>query len=232
MTTGARWRVVRAGQDGLAVDTLRPLARFLVMACATGFRLARKINRRGRRIGGNHLVRIVAILTRRRVVMTGFQRQAMHAGVETFRLPRVTQATVNRRDGFVVVGMFGGEVGVATEAGVGLVRGQVEFGRVHKQRNRLAGGIGFEQRVIAVTIKTIAVFQAGQGRQRRDQEQRNQQRETAFHPAMFRPKGGENSTYLANYSPIFEVFPSPTLLNEGFHGASNGSTSEAPVKMV
>src|ERR1035441_9648466 len=89
-------RVVRTGDDRLAVNTGRPFAGLLVMARAAGFRLARKINRRGRRGVGNNLVRIVTVAARRRVVMAGFQRQAVDAGLETFRLPRVARSEERR----------------------------------------------------------------------------------------------------------------------------------------
>src|ERR1035437_9355017 len=96
MATRAGWSVVRTGDDRLAVDALRPLAGFLVMARTAGVRLPRKINRRGRGRVGNDLVRIVAVAARRGVIMAGPQREAVDAGLETFRLPRVAQATVHR----------------------------------------------------------------------------------------------------------------------------------------
>ena len=48
VAAGAGRRVVRTGQDRLAVNALRPFARLLVMARAARLRLALKINRRGR----------------------------------------------------------------------------------------------------------------------------------------------------------------------------------------
>ena len=50
---------------------------------------------------------------------------------------------------------------MATDAGVRLMRRQLEFCLVHEQRSRFAGGIRFGERIVAVTIETIAVFQSG-----------------------------------------------------------------------
>ena len=65
--------------------------------------------------------------------MSGLEGEAVDAGVETGRLPRVADRAVHRRDRLVVVGMFDGDVGVTTDAGVRRVRGQFQFGLINEQ---------------------------------------------------------------------------------------------------
>ena len=106
-------------------------------------------------------MRIMAILARRRVVVTGLERQPVNTGVETGRLPRVTGRATHQRHGLVVIGMLGRDVRVATDTSIGLVRGQLELRLVHEQRNCFASGIGLRERIIAVTVEAITVFQTG-----------------------------------------------------------------------
>lgn len=117
-------RVLGAGGDRFAMNALRPIARFLVMARAAGLRLPRKINRRGWRVAGNHFVRIVTVLTGRRVCMPGLQSEAVNARIKTFRLPRVANRAVHPRHRFIIVWMFVGNVRMATDAGIRCVRGR------------------------------------------------------------------------------------------------------------
>ena len=133
VTARAGRGVVRTGHDGLAMHARRPIARLLVVARAARLRLPRKINRRGRRVAGNHRVRIMAILARRRVVVPGLEREAVNTGIETFRLPRMTGRAVHQRHRFIVVGMFGRNVRVATDAGICLVHRRRELRLVHEQ---------------------------------------------------------------------------------------------------
>lgn len=106
----------------------------------------------------------MTILARRRVVVTGLERQAVDAGVKTFRLPRMARRTVHPRHCLVVVGMLVRNVGVTVDAGIRRVRRGHELRLVHEQRDRFAGRIGLGQRVVAVTIEAVAVFQTGRCR--------------------------------------------------------------------
>ncbi len=56
--------------------------------------------------------------------MSGLEREAVDAGVETLRLPRVTRRAVHQRHWLIIVGMFVGDVRVATDTGIGRMRGQ------------------------------------------------------------------------------------------------------------
>ena len=104
---------------------------------------------------------IVAILARRRVIVSGLERQPVNTGVKTSRLPRVTSRATHQRHRLVVIGMLGGDVRVATDTGIRLVRRQLELRLVHEQRNWFASGIGLREGAIAVTIEAITVFQTG-----------------------------------------------------------------------
>jgi len=179
VTAGAGGGVHGPGDHSLAMNTDLPVASLLVMARAASLGLTHKIDRRGGGAVGNDFVRIMAVAARRRIVMPGAQRLAMNARIKTIRLAGVTKPAVDRFDRLVVVRMPNGDIGMASDAGVGLMRGQLQFGRIHKERDSLAGGIGFDQRVIAVAIEAIAIIQTGEGRHR--QEQGEQQKETAIH---------------------------------------------------
>ena len=167
--------VMRTGGHGLTVNARLPVARLLGVTRAAGFRLPREIERRGWGIIGDDLVRIVTIAARRRVIVTGKQRLAVDAVLETLRLPRVTRRAIHRRERLVIVGMFRRDVGVATDALICPVDRELEFGRIHEQRNCLPSGVGLEERVVAVTIETITVFQSG-GRGNRQQPQQRDNR--------------------------------------------------------
>jgi hypothetical protein len=65
--------------------------------------------------------------------MAGLQGEAVDAGAETFRLPRMALPAVHRRDGLVVIRMLAGDVGVTTDAIIGFMHGQFHLGRIHKQ---------------------------------------------------------------------------------------------------
>jgi hypothetical protein len=130
----------------------------------------------------------VAVAARGRIIVSGFQGEAMHAGGEAFGLPGVATPTVHQSHGFVIIGMFGGDIRMTTDAIVGFVCGQFQLRRIDEQGNRLAGGIGLEQGVIPVAIEAITVLHAGKNRHDCEQDQGNQQRTSAFHPPIFRVK--------------------------------------------
>lgn len=95
------------------------------------------------------------------VAMPVLQRDAMDAGVVTFRLPRMADGAVDRLERDVIVGMFGGDIGVASDAGIGFVRGGGELCLIDEQRDRPAGGIRFGEGIVAVAIQAITVLQRG-----------------------------------------------------------------------
>jgi hypothetical protein len=47
---------------------------------------------------------------------------------------------------------------MATNAGVGLVGGSLEFGFIHEQGDGVAGGVGDGECFVRVTLQAIAVF--------------------------------------------------------------------------
>ena len=128
MKVGGHVIVATFGPEGptkcSGLDVVRYDICLLRMTLAAGFRLPREINRRRRRVAGSHLMRIVAVLARRRIVMSGLEREAVDAGIETFHLPRVARCAVHRQHRLVVVGMLRRDVRVATDAGIRPVRGQ------------------------------------------------------------------------------------------------------------
>lgn len=180
MAAGTGRGIMRTGGDGLAVNADLPFARFLLMARTAGFGLSREIDRRRGRIAGNDLVRVMAILTGGGVFVAGLEREAVDAGVETIGLTRMTDGAVHARQELVIVGMLRRHVSVATDAGIGAVGGDLELDDIHEKRCHLAGGIGLEQRVVAMAIQAITVFNPGIGKKGGEQEQAKQT--GWFHP--------------------------------------------------
>jgi hypothetical protein len=93
---------------------------------------------------------------------------------------------------------------MATDAGVCAVHGQFEFCHVHKQRNGLAGGVGFEKRVVAVAVQTITVLHTGQRGKRRQCEQDHHYKPCTLHPGNVAGALFAGSTWIADYLPYFE----------------------------
>ena len=137
------------------------------------------------------------------VVVSGLQGQTVDARLKTLRLPRVSAGAAHQRDRAVVVGMLGGEVGVATDAIIGLMSGQFEFDRVHEQGNRLAGRVGLDQGVIAVTIEAITVLHPGEYRDHPQHPKRNQQGYTVFHFTYFPCKKSKRLSMFCQLFPKF-----------------------------
>ena len=129
----------------------------------------------------------------------------MNTGGKTTLLPLVTERAVHRRARLIVVGMFRRDVGVATDAGIGLVRGQFQFGRIHKQRDSLAGRVGLDEGLVPVTVKAIAVFDPGQRRRGHERQPQNHQIMRNLHVFSFGQLMTERSPCFANYAPFFEV---------------------------
>ena len=164
-------RVTFAPGQGLAVNARRPVPGLLVMTRAASFGLPRHMQRRQQRTRRDDFMGVVAVLAGGGIRVAGFQSQAMHTGGVTLRLLRMTTGAIDRLGSNIVIRMFFRKVGVATGAGVGPMNRRREFGRINKQRNRLARRIGYRERFVRMTIQAIAVFQT----RRRRERQRNHQ---------------------------------------------------------
>jgi hypothetical protein len=106
--------------------------------------------------------------------------------------------------------MFRRHIGMATDAGVGAVGGQLEFGDVHEEGNRPAGGIGLEQRVVTVAIEAIAVLHPGAYRKNGEHKQEKATRK--LHPLNFGRRADADSAWIGENLPL--IGPSRTLLPE------------------
>ena len=102
-------------------------------------------------------MRTVAIRARGGVFVARLARQAVDAGAVAFALLPVTSRAIDRRNRAVVIGMPGGHVRMAYDAGVGIVNGGRQDGGIHKQRLGRAGGIGYHQRFVGMAIQAVAV---------------------------------------------------------------------------
>ena len=71
--------------------------------------------------------------------MPGLQCQAMHAGVEAFRLPLMAPSAVHQRHRLVVVRMLARHIHVAADAVICPVGGGFQFGRILTQGFTAAG---------------------------------------------------------------------------------------------
>src|SRR3954468_19173996 len=121
MAIGARWRVPLAGSDCLAMHAYLDITRLFCVACTASFGLTGEIQLRGRRAGGQHLVRIVAILAGGGICLAGFLSQPVNARAVTVCLPLMTGGTIHRLENFVVVRMLLRDIRMATDAGIGPV---------------------------------------------------------------------------------------------------------------
>lgn len=186
MASRARRRIKRPFRHRFAVNAHRPFARLLIMARAACLRLPGKINRRGRRLVRDDLVGVVAILTRRRIVVTGLEGETVNARIETFRLPFVADRTIHPQHRFVVIGMFRRDVGMTTDAGIRFVRRQLEFCKIYKQGNGSAGRIRLGEGTVPVAIQTIAILDTGERRKSRQRNQRKNRKPNALHALHFR----------------------------------------------
>ena len=157
-------------------------------------------------------MRIVAVLAIRRVVMAGFERDAVDAGLEARRLASMTDGAIHRRDRLVVVGVLRRDVRMATDTGVRAVDGELQLACIHEKRDGLAGGIGLEQRVIAVTIKTVAILQAGKNGKRDGQQHHQRRHEEAriVHAQIFAALIALTPPFLATVRHPLETYPHAT----------------------
>ena len=165
MAIGTGGCVTHAGVHGLAMHTGRPILHLLVVAGPAGFSKVGIVQRRRRQIRRQNLMGIVAILAGRGVSAARFQRQAVDAGVIAFGLLLMADGAVDRLQMDIIVGMFDGDVGMATDAGVRFMGRSLQFGFIDEQGNGFAGGVGNGQSPVRVTIQTIAVLQTAQCRQ-------------------------------------------------------------------
>ena len=115
--------------------------------------------------------------------------------------------------------MFAGDIGMATDAVVGPMRGQFQFGGLHKQGNCLAGGISFEESVVAMAIKAIAVFHPGHGRFDRQKQQYEQKRKTTLHTVFSENATRNTPLGLPTIPPILKLifaFAFAAILSDPF----------------
>src|SRR3974390_2719427 len=95
-------------------------------------------------------------------------REAMDAGAVALGLVLMARRTGGGLRPDIIVGVLGGDVGVATSASIRLVHGSCQLGEIYKKGDFLAGGVGRSQRLIAMALKAGAVLdllwrgQAGQ----------------------------------------------------------------------
>ena len=140
----------------------------------------------------------------RRIVVAGEQRLPMSAVLETLRLPRMAQTAVHRNHRLVIVRMLGRDVRMATDAVVGLVSGQFQLGDIHEQRDRLAGGICFCERVVAVTVRQSLFFKPAKAGAIADTINARKIRKLRFISPCFSGTAIQDSPSLANFSPDIE----------------------------
>lgn len=82
---------------------------------------------------------------------------SVNAGRVIPGLRLVTTAAVDRLGGDIVVRVFGGQISMATGAGVRFVDISAKSGFIYKQRDCLAGGVGFKERFVRMTLEAGAV---------------------------------------------------------------------------
>ena len=103
-------------------------------------------------------MRVVAILASHRSHLTGFHREAVNACAVTFGLALMTLAAIHRLGRDVIVRVLGSDIGMATCAGVSLMRRSFKFSDIDEEGNLLPGTICFGERLVAMTIETGTVF--------------------------------------------------------------------------
>ena len=84
--------------------------------------------------------------------------QAMDAARIGFCLVNMATRAIDRFRCEIVVRMFRRKIGMAGNAVIRFVDCAQESGGIDEQRNCLASGIGFKERLVPMTLKTGAVF--------------------------------------------------------------------------
>ena len=77
-------------------------------------------------------MRIVTILAGCRAAIAFFDSASVHACAITIRLTFVTDTTVHRFGGNIIIWMFYRKIGVAGDTGIGGVGRCVQFGDIHE----------------------------------------------------------------------------------------------------
>src|ERR1039458_9130345 len=118
---GAGRRLAVAGGHGLAMH-----AGFHVFGRLVGTPAARlgqtgEVQRRSRRGGRHNGVPVVAVTTGRGILTPLRQGQTVHAAAIVLGLGYVALLAIGRLGRDVVIGVLGGDIGVAARAGIGLV---------------------------------------------------------------------------------------------------------------
>ena len=170
--------VAASGGKGLAVNTFDHVRRLLFVALAAGFgEVCIMEGRCGQGRCQNSVGAVTVDALRRRVLAAA---DVPNAGVAVDahsvrkRLFRMAAGAIHRLGRQVIVRMFDSQIDVATGAGGLLVRRTGNDRGVHEQRPDHASGIGGRQRLIAVTLQTIAVFDFGGGQAGCPQKPRGQ----------------------------------------------------------
>ena len=101
---------------------------------------------------------IVTVLARGSIGAASLEGQSVNAGAIAFALAFVAGPAIDGSGRDSVVRMFGGKVGVATGAGIGLVSGSGEFCGIHEQGEFLSGGVGAGEGCVGVAIEAETVF--------------------------------------------------------------------------
>src|ERR1051325_734666 len=163
MAIGAGGRIAFAFDHRFAVDAGGQVFGFLVVALAAGGRLPRKMQGRERRAGWKDRVGIVTVLARGSIGAASLEGQSVNAGAIAFALAFVAGPAIDGSGRDSVVRMFGGKVGVATGAGIGLVSGSGKFCGIHEQGEFLSGGVGPGEGFVGVAIEaeTVSDFLGG-----------------------------------------------------------------------
>ncbi len=167
MAIGAGGRFPAPRRHGFAVHALFHVLGHLLVTPAARLGQSGEIQGRSggrRRQDGVAIVTIAAI----RGAFHAFgQGQSMHAGAVALGLLLVARSAVGRFRRDVIIGVIGGNVGVAARARVGLVNGGGQLGHINKEGDFFAGGVGLGKRLIPVALQAGAVLdRLGGGRSR------------------------------------------------------------------
>jgi len=209
MAVSANGGVTIAGGNGPAMDAGGPIGGFPGMAAPAGLGLRGPIHGGRRRVAGEDVVGVVAILAGSGVLMAGAECEAVNAGVVKVRLAGMADGAVDGLEGDVVVRMAGGGVGMATDAGIGVMNGRGEMGLVNKEGNDFAGGVGFGEGVIAVAVEAVAVGQGSGGvelKRRKNQGSGRENDTTAIHPLIVGRAAFISTTSIALVETVFGLF--------------------------
>lgn len=87
----------------------------------------------------------------------------MHTGAIAFGLFLMANRALGCPSRHIVVGVFGGDIAVATGAGIGPVDGSAQLAFIDKQGNGFARSVGFVQGFIRVAVQAGAILDLAHG---------------------------------------------------------------------